>query len=450
MKPVLAWVKSNLIIVIALSVAIIAIPVSLIFSSKMSAKLRAAIQQDVSGAVGQLNGLSVDYTIPPSTPTEQAWSMRAAPNKLRNEAVEQVLKRLTSQSEQVKSEVERRNKGKKRLIISGTSPETTLFPEPANESSRVRLLTEMADKWIEAHGTLLKESRAGMPPDPKELLAQLESRLTRLTHEKVSGRVSQELDAAEQDEIASRLASERLAAYKDQANRITFYADPSIFIGVEPWTADRGVPKLEQAWEWQWVFWINQDIVAALARANSEPGKPWIPEPNAPVKRILSIDVRPFGSSQAGFGSDANRGRGGDEGSGGGVGSSDPNAPIEPTFVVSPSGRAGWPDAPNGLYDVRYATVTIIADGNRIPKILGAFGDTNLMSVTDVDIRAFDRFGDRDEGFFYGDAPLVIATFRIESIWFRAWMTPWMPAAVRSELGIPADQPASDETQDGA
>lgn len=449
MKPVLAWVKSNLVIVIALSLAIIAIPVSLIFSSKMSAKLRAAVQQDVSGAVGQLNGLSVDYTIPPSTPAEQAWSMRAAPNKLRNEAVEKVLKRLTSQSEQVRSEVELRNKGKKRLIIAGSSPETTLFPEPANESSRVRLLSDMADKWIEAHRTMLKEARAGMPPDPKELLAQLESRLTRLTHEKVSGRVNQDLDAAEQEEIANRLAAERLSAYKDQANRITFYADPSVFVGVEPWGADLGVPKLEQAWEWQWMHWINQDIIAALARANSEPGRPWIPEPSAPVKRILSIDIRSFGSTQVGF--DAGRGGrgGGDDGSGAAM-APDPNAPIEPTFAVSPSGRAGWPDAPNGLYDVRYATVSIIADGNRIPKILGAFGDTNLMSVSDVDIRAFDRFGDRNEGFFYGDAPLVIATFRVESIWFRAWMKPWMPAAVRAQLGIPADQPAADAPPDGA
>ncbi len=60
MKPVLAWVKSNLIIVIAMALAIIAIPVALFFSAKMSAKLRAAVQQDVTAVMGQLNGLAVD------------------------------------------------------------------------------------------------------------------------------------------------------------------------------------------------------------------------------------------------------------------------------------------------------------------------------------------------------------------------------------------------------
>jgi hypothetical protein len=448
---VLAWVKSNLIIVIALAIAIIAIPVSLFFSSKMSAKLRAAVQQDVSGVVGQLNGLAADYTIPPAKPGEEAWTLRGTPNQVRNQAVERVLQKLTSQSEQVRTEAEARNKGDKRLLISGTSPETTLFPEPANESARVRLLTEMAEKWVEAHANMLTEARAGMPPDQRELVTQLESQRTRLTHNIVSGRVAQELTDEEKAGIADKLAQERLAAYQSQAQRIAFYADRSVFAGVEPWGADRGVPRLEQAWEWQWVYWIHRDIVAAIAKANSERGKPWIPVPSAPVKRMLEVSVAPFGTSQSGqdFGS-GGRGRddsGEDDGSGGAV-SLDPDAPIEANFAVSPTGRAGWPDAPNGLYDVRYATITLIVDANRIPAVLSAIADTNFMSVADLDIRAFDRFGDAAEGFYYGADPLVIATIRVESVWMRSWMKPWMPGAVRTQLGIPADAPAEEPAPD--
>ena len=450
MKPVLAWVKSNLIIVIALALAIIAIPLGLFFSGRMSAKLREEVQKDVSGAMSQLNGLAVDYTIPAARPGEEAWTLRAAPNPERNRAVEAVLKALTQESEWARETVIRTNQGDKRLLISGSDPENVLFPAPANESSRVRLLTEMADKWVEAHATLLTEARAGMPPDPQQLFDQLDADRLRYENQKVSGRVSQELDAAEKEEIAQQLAQKRLAAYRDRAQRLTFYADPSVFKGVEPWTTDRGVPRLEQAWEWQWVYWFHRDIIAALAKANSEPGKPWIPVTNAPVKRVLEIAVAPFGATGSSSDIAGGRGRGGMDESGeeSAPGSPDPNAPIEANFSVSPTGRVAWPEVPNGLYDIRYATVTIIADGNRIPRILSAFASTNLMSVSDIDIRAFDRPEDRAEGFFYGGDPLVIATLRIESVWIRSWMKPWMPAQIRTELGIPEDQPAPEENAD--
>jgi hypothetical protein len=128
--------------------------------------------------------------------------------------------------------------------------------------------------------------------------------------------------------------------------------------------------------------------------------------------------------------------------------SADPDAPIEANYAVSPTGRAGWPDVPNGLYDLRYATVTVIVDANRIPVLLSAFGDTNFMSVADLDVQAFDRFDDAAQGFYYGSDPLVIATIRVESVWIRSWMKPWMPTSVRDQLGIPADAPPADAPPD--
>jgi len=448
-KPVLAWVKSNLIIVIALALAIIAIPVALIFSSKMSAKLRSAVQSDVTSVMGQLNGLAVDYSIPAATPAEQPWSLRRAPNQLLNTQVEEVLKRLTAESEQARQIAIDRNSAGKSLIIAGKTPETTLFPSPANESARVRLLTDMAEKWPAANAQLLADRRAGMPPNPEELYAMLEARFERLKHERVSGRVSQDLDAEEKQEIASQLADERLEAYRKQAQRITFYADPAVFRNVEPWSAARGVPRIEQAWEWQWIYWINQDIVDALAKANSAPGVPWVPVPNAPVKRVLSINVKPFGATSTGGESDVDlnsRGRGESEDSGeAGAAAPDPNAPITPDYSVAPTGRAGWPAVPNGLFDVRYATIEIIVDVNRLPAVLNAIATTNLMSVIDLDVRSYQNPSDIDQGFYFGPDTLVVATIGVESIWIRSWMVPWMPEPVRTRLGIPPDQPATTE-----
>ncbi len=359
-----------------------------------------------------------------------------------------MLKRLTAESEQVRDVAVARNKAGKTLLIAGTTPETTLFPAPANESSRVRLLTEMAEKWPAANAQLLVDRRAGMPPDPAELFATLEARLARLTHETVSGRVSQELDAEEKERIARQLAEERLNAYRKQAERITFYADPSVFRNVEPWTADRGVPPLDRAWDWQWIYWINRDIVDALAKANSAPGVPWVPVANAPIKRVFEIDIKPFGTSLGGSddGTSSSSGRRGGDGSEGEettTGTPDPNAPITPDFSIAPTGRAGWPTVPNGLFDVRYATVQVIVDVNRLPAVLNAIATTNLMSVIDLDVRAYDHPSDLNEGFYYGPDTLVVATIGVESIWIRSWMIPWMPDTVRTQLGIPPDQPAA-------
>jgi len=445
---VLAWVKANLVIVIALAVAILAIPVALFLSSKMNSKLRATVQQDVSGAMGQLNSLSVDYTIPSVTPGQEEWTIRSAPNQLLNDAVEQKLRMLTSESEEVRALAENRNRAGKKLLVSGSSPQETLFPAPPNESVRVRLLTEMVEKWPAAHAAMLADARAGAPPDPAELLTNLESRRARLVNEIVSRRVNQELDAEEKTAIATQLAEERLGAYKNQAHRITFYADPSVFVDVQPWPAERGVPRLEQAWEWQWITWIDQDIVAALAKANSGRGVSWVPVDEAPVKRIVSIKIDPFGATGDGSQADSSRGRarggGGEEGEeSASVGSSDPNATIVADYSVSPTGRVGWPIAPNGLYDLRYATVTIIADANRIPVILDAIASTNFMSVVDLDIRDYDGQADLAEGYYYGPHPVVEATIRIESVWLRSWMKPWIPDPVRTLLGIPPDEPAA-------
>jgi hypothetical protein len=170
------------------------------------------------------------------------------------------------------------------------------------------------------------------------------------------------------------------------------------------------------------------------------------------VKRILEIDTRPFGTVPGGDGSSSDlggrgRGGGGEEGEEVAAGSPDPNAPIAPDFSVAPTGRAGWPAAPNGLFDVRYATIQVIVDVNRLPAVLNAIATTNLMSVIDLDVEAYDRPSDLEEGFYYGPDTLVVATIGIESIWIRSWMVPWMPDGVRTQLGIAPDAPAAPEEE---
>ena len=125
---------------------------------------------------------------------------------------------------------------------------------------------------------------------------------------------------------------------------------------------------------------------------------------------------------------------------------SDPNATIAPTFEVSFTGRGGYPVAPNGLYDVRYARVSVIVDMNRIPELLNAVSTTNFMSVIDLDFEAIDPQEALREGFVFGGDAVVRASLRVETVWLRSWMAEWMPSGVRERLGIP--DPAGDGAAD--
>ena len=70
------------------------------------------------------------------------------------------------------------------------------------------------------------------------------------------------------------------------------------------------------------------------------------------------------------------------------------------------------------------------------------------MTVIDMDLEAVDAYAALKEGYDYGQEHVVKATLTIETIWIHAWIKPWMPATVRTALGVPAD-PAPAEAAEG-
>jgi hypothetical protein len=277
-----------------------------------------------------------------------------------------------------------------------------------------------------------------MPPDPAELLRTLEARRAREVQNRVQGRVDQILTEEEAQEIQEQMTALRLDFYQQRAERLSFYAGPDVFRNVQP--AGESLPSLGTAWEWQMEYWIAEDLIKAIDKANTDSRGLGLSAPQAPVKRVLSVEVQPWSAGTASTDL-MGRGRGGmDEG---GVSMpTDPNAPIQPTFATAFTGRAGYPGAPNALYDVRYATISVIVDMNRLPELLDAISTTNFMSVIDLDFQAIDPMPALREGFVYGGDAVARASLRVETVWLRSWMTPWMPAEVRTRLGIP-EEPAA-------
>ena len=206
---------------------------------------------------------------------------------------------------------------------------------------------------------------------------------------------------------------------------------------------------LEQAWEWQTAFWVEQDVIAALVKANTGSSGQQLSVLNGAVKRLAVLTVHDQGETPGGTpgAPGPNAGGGGGAGGAGGApaaenagGAGSETTEVPRDYKYSPTGRSSH----NGFYDTRVADVVMICDSSRLPLILNAINTTNFMSVSNLDVRALtDPTADQGAGYYYGDGHLVLATLQIETAWLRSWTKPLMPKDVRKKLGIPDDAPAA-------
>lgn len=445
------WVKSNLVIVIAVVFAIIAIPVLIYFGTSWGSSLQDRIRQDVSRTMGQLQGVTVTYEIPALLPGQQAWTQSSVPSTARTNRVAEALDELREASERGRRDILDRNRGRKAPLIDGPTPDQRLFPQPSNPQTAVRLPTEFVRQWPRSLRSLLDAAQAGDAPSPEDVQARLEARFERLRNQRLSGRVTQELTDEERAEIRAQLGMERRELYQQHASRLLFYTDPQAFGSYSELLAAVAATtpaSVEQCWEWQWRLWIYEDIVDAIALANRDElrTRPFVPLYEAPIKRLMSVRVDPHSESASGGqrgGAPRDPYGGFGEDTGGGAGG----------FSVSHTGRVAWPHDPsNQLYDIRYVTLQLVADANRLPVIIDAISATNFMTVIGADVVPFNPEADLANGYVYttGDDAISVMTLRIETIWLREWMKQYMPPSVRTKLGIPEDAPAvgADEGQD--
>lgn len=441
MKKILPWLKSNLIVVIALAVALIAAPVMLFFSSGWASKVYADAESRIQQKVQQVQGLDVSYTIEPYMKGMEAVNFKAPPNEPTTTAMKALQDRIIDEVGKVREEAIEFNSRGKTLLIGGETEADRLFPSQPNESTRFRLLDQFAELWPRAHARLLERYRAGQPPSDEAVLSQLqklrEQEVARIT----AGRADQKLTPDEEKQVAELLGTRRLQVYRSAARSVSFYADPSVFVAVTPWPRNQIMP-LEEAWERQMLYWVHEEIVRAIANANSDSAGNWLPVFEGPFKIIESISVSPSGvlsaepQAPAGYGSEPA------PDAGNAPASDDDKSELAPDYSLTLTGRASWPTAQNPVYDIRYVDIVAIVASRDIPRIIEAFPATNFMTVVDVDITDYDPLKDIRLGYDMGSEHLVRARFKVETAWLRPWIKPHMPDTVRERLGVPLDAPA--------
>lgn len=444
------WVKKNLLVLIPVVVALIAVPVMVFFSMKMTEELKTGVESDLSRAQNDLRGFDVNYSIPSTEPGRPGFEASRRPTDTLTRAVRDRRESIVGQSEQVKDAAIARNEAGKTLLVDGETESEQLFPQPINDSARIRLTNRFLAEWPAAHDRLLETFGLGMPPDASELTEAIRRTRDREIERITRGRISQELDEDDLAAIRAVLVQQRLAAYRARANETRVYGDASIFLELArwlPWTSTTVLPSQEQLWDWQEAYWIHEDLLRGIVAANTGPmGEP-LNVVEGPVKRVLALDIEPWVSARETGG--GRGGRGSDQPSGPSGPGPDGSSPIPPDFTWAHTGRFGFPNKPNALYDVRSATVELILDPLRMPQVIDAINRTNFMTVLEHRMRTIPPGSDLSFGFDYGQLNLVQATLRVELVYFREWRLPAMPTEIRARLGLSTDNPDATGADDG-
>jgi hypothetical protein len=461
MKPVLDWVKSNVLIVVLGVVAIGSLVAGWLVSSSMSAEVRAKAQAR-AGKLTELTGVergSVTLAIPGSEPT----SKQLVVNQKVLDEYQRITGSLKGDADGVHKLALERNRGRHQPVMSG------VFPQPPADKRSV-IAFGLHKQLVAAYEALLRDINAGSPPpndDVGEALSRRESQFVESTLKKAS---RSDLDAKELADLREDLARSRLAIYGEHAQKVSVYAELSALdVPLSP--ENRKLPSMGQLFDWQWKYWITSDILRAIADASAgtpdgTPGSVI----GSPVKRVLSLRIpdggfgareQPTGSSFGGMGFGSGGGGGGEAAPPAGESAAGAAAPAgadaaltEPQIDLTQEASRDYKRSftgrtTNPIYDVRLAYLTVVVETARMPELFDALARRNFMTVLDVKVRPADPFLAASEGFIYGKNPVSEVDLVIESVWLREWTAPLMPAEVRTALGVgspaaaPSEAPAS-------
>lgn len=500
MTNVLNWVKRNWIIVVLCTVMVIALPVFVFVSASMNSRVHSAINTRVQDKIGKINNVSkTAIEITPLVPGSQAFSDSTVINQT-------ILNQYRSLREQIKADADtvvlKALSINIKAVPDGAAPNKDvllqalgsrqsdvlikgLLPEPS-QALQYDLPFKVNAQYLSAHDQILRSMRAGTPPLVEDVARQLSDFDQSFRRAQLNKEPGEPLQPEEQTRLSEAMLQKRLSLYAQRGAEISVYADAAVF-GLEEWKAQTPPAPIDY-FDWQHAYWTHSDIAAAVTLANtSDDGAPaTVVGPNhesSVVKRIIAIESPSFynrrykakatGSAEAGGEGEmmvesfieggesampSGKGAAGPRGSRPGGGSSststkveapkndDPNQRFEPNFVTSLSGRG-----PNGLYDIRMVTMSVVVDSRRIGRLLEAIGQTNFMTVTSCALREVDIRDELSQGYFYNNEPVVIADLEIETAWLREWTVPLMPPIVKEAIGVTPGEDvegASDEGSD--
>ncbi len=439
MSAVLGWIKSNVATVIAVAI-MLAAPIGMwLLSGNMNKAVKDEVEQRSRkiSELGKFEKTSVSFHYP--VPGNEPVSASIAVNRRFLDRYEEVVGVIRQDMERVREEVLQINQKYRTVLV----PE--LFPEPPVQ--RVETLPkEMYLALQDAYEQVIADVGAGDPPPTKEMVEDLMAAQDRYLAQ-ILKRTTDALTEEEQAGLTEHLTKTRLSYYADAAKGLNMYASlGDINVPAESQYPDRAEGEgMSKMFDWQWRFWIKQDILSALAKCN----EPYNSIVDAPLKRVVSIFVNdnPASAASSGGGSSGGGGSGfGTAPSGrrskSGSSSSgkaakgvqvNPSREVPLDYSYSFTGRKT-----NPLFDVRRVDVVLIVDSDKMPEVFDALAQYNFMTIVNAKVEAVDLFDAIRSGYFYGSKSVSKVTLDLETVWFRAWTTEFMPPDLKAALGVPA------------
>lgn len=426
MNAVLAWIKSNVasvIFIVVMVVALVSLPI-------LAGQMNSSIQDLMKDRVGQHRDLvkleKTDVKIGNPVSGHQI-SETALVNKRLLDRLLEVTEAETADATRVQEAAEVHNRKGRGVLLD------RLFPEPPPAEREV--LPEAFHRRLEtAYEQLLERVGAGSPPSLEVMRDEILRREDNFRNQTLQKDVGDPLDEEEERQLREALTEQRMSLYAEQAEGIGLYATIEA-LNVPRWEQARQ-PSLPELYDWQWQYWVVEDLLEALAEANRGSATDRYSVQQAPAKRVLDVVVYESDAGDGGgAGPGASRGgRGSDEPTG-----IKPNPVAEVTrdYGVSFTGRVT-----NALYDVRLAGMTLVVETARLPVVMNALARRNFITVLDVDVVPADHYAAARDGYFYGSEPVSEVTLTLETIWLRSWTTPYMPGELKQALHIQVDQPS--------
>ncbi|MCA9278601.1 MAG: hypothetical protein H6815_09130 [Phycisphaeraceae bacterium] len=445
MNAILSWAKSNLVIVILMAVAIVALPVGWFFSSGMNKNLRESRTNQVQGAKSQLDNVSqVEYSDINDGFGGQPVSLSSAPHDQLTQVFAQRRQQQEQEIRKVVEAVQVIGHESRDMLVDG------LFPKaPEDVTQRNSLLNQMvkelewrgANDRTSAYGRLLSMVRAGTPPDGAMLGERLNDlKATETTRIQQSGN---QLTPDDEDAIADKLIGVRLGQYKLRADELSTYMQQDAFLytndaRVPPFAPNTygRIPKYEECFVWQYDYWILRDVLRAVVKANSnENGEP-TSVPDSTVKRITRVLQNRSDYLTLIEKAEADKANG-QAGSMMEITFGLESEQLEPDYTESVSGRV----LSNGLYETRLVDITVIASFAKLPKLFEAINTTGIMSIVGMQMEAVDIEKDLNQGFYYGDEYVVQVELNIEVVYQRSWFSQYIPDSIKEVIGMPVEKP---------
>lgn len=461
LETVVGWAKSNTLAVVFCGI-IVAVPVGAYFAAGMmgegvrkEAQRRASVYSELASATNA----NAELPVPGGEPV--VLDIIATERVVQD--FREALDKYSQDASQVYASARAFNFGSDSSPKHAPVVQPSVFPgyDAKSPSASEQVRFKVADAVAAAYAALLESARAGAPPADPAVAASVEAAESRYIQGDLGKKSRSELTPEATTQLNTFLGKVRINEYAEAAKKISMYADLRAFevpsrasvTGLYKSPADAAAQD-SALFDMQWKLWVATDVMRAFTECNRNADSVL----QAPIKQLISLRVQPLakaettgGGEAAPMGGDSASADGSSEGSteGGGelAGAAqpsnaapviDPKQQVNLDFSKRFTGRVS-----NGIYDVRLADVTFVAETARLPEIFDALARQNFMTVTNVRLAPADPFAAARAGYLFGASPVSQVTMTVESLWFRDWTARHMPAAVRTALGIMSSTPIS-------